>query len=175
MNFKEFINETIANLWGYKEIKPYADDIFGKLQKAYEKVGGIKGSGFSTPDEMAKKMKLIKITKRDSVITAGLIYKDKDFRKRVAIFTDGTTLGKSDLRNMLKADFERTVMEVSHASLRYIEKEFPQEVKKYAIKTDQVEKMLSKPIEIIDDYRYIRNINGTEITKRMFGVIKKFN
>jgi len=102
------------------------------------------------------------------------MYKDKGMRKTVAVFTDGSNKGKKKLQNMLKDDFERSSIEVSHSLLKFIERKMPELVKKYAVKTDKVEDILKKPIEIIDDYHYKRDINGTIITKMMLGNIKKF-
>ena len=68
------------------------------LQKSYAYIGGIKGSGFENPDNMVNKIKMWKIVKKNGKILAGIMYKDKNYRKAVAVFTDGTKEGKKRLK-----------------------------------------------------------------------------
>lgn len=171
--FKTFHNESIINLFN-KEKEQYVDEVWSLLNESYASIGGIKGSGFQSKEDMMQKIKMWKLSKRDGKIVAGLLYKDKGMRKTVAVFTDGSAKGKKDLENMLRADFERSSIEVSHSLMKFIEKKMPSLVKKYIITTDKVSDVLGKPIEIIDDRYYRRNINGTIITKMMLGNVKQF-
>ena len=136
----------------------------------------MKGSGFKSIEDMVNNIKLWELAKDNSKIVAGILYKDKhNIRKVVAIFTDGTKEGKEKFKNMIKDDFERTSIEVSHDLLKYIQRNFPSLVKKYAIPSDKVSDILGKDIKIIDKYRYERDINGTKIIKMMLGTQKEFS
>jgi len=173
--FREMaINETVINLFKKEDKLKYVDEVWNLLNKAYETIGGIKGSGFSSKKDMINKIKMWKLFRKNGNIIAGLMYKDKDMRKTVAVFTDASKEGKKELENMLRADFERSSIEVSHSLMAFIEKKMPSLVKKYAVQTSKVSDILGKPIEIIDKYHYKRDINGTVINKMMLGNIKKF-
>jgi len=94
------INEKILNLKDKEEKEKYADAVFDLLQKSYAKIGGIKGSGFENPQRMVEKIYLWKIYKQNDKILAGILYKDKGFRKAVAVFTNQTKEGIEALKNI---------------------------------------------------------------------------
>jgi len=176
IKFNEFINEKTLNMFD-NDIKKekYVDVIWNLLQESYKSIGGIKGSGFESKEAMMKKIKMWKIAKANNKIVAGILYKDKnDIRKSVAVFTDNSKKGKSLLTNMLKDDFKRSSIEISHDLLKFVEKRLSSLIKKYAIPSNEVENILKKEIKIIDDYKYEREINGTKITKMMLGTQKSF-
>lgn len=172
--FTQYINENILNLFTKEDKEKYVDEIWPLLLESYKSIGGIKGSGFESKEAMINKIKMWKLSRRDGKIVAGILYKDKEFRKTVAVFTDGSSKGKKDLEKMLRDDFSRSSIEVSHSLLKFIEKKMPSLVKKYVITTDKVPEILGKSIEVIDNTHYKRGINGTTITKMMLGNIKKF-
>jgi len=176
MTFKDYknINENIINVFYTKDKEKFVDIVWDLLTKSYANIGGIKGSGFQSKNNMIEKIKMWKISRRDNKIVAGLLYKDKGMRKTVAVFTDGSSVGKKDLEKMLRDDFERSSIEVSHSLMKFLEKKIPSTVKKYVVDTSKVSDILGKDIEIIDDTHYKRDINGTVITKMMLGNIKKF-
>lgn len=171
LKFKDFIlGETYVNLFSPEEEDKYVDEVWGLLQTSYKSIGGIKGSGFASKEEMERKNFMWKLNKKDGKILAGIIYKNKhNTRKGVAVFTNSTNAGKAALKKMLADDFSRSLMEVSHSLMKFIEKNLPSLVKKYAITSVDAQKILGKEIEIIDKYHYNRSINGTIITKRMIG------
>ena len=169
------LNEKILNLFNKNEKEKYVDEVYNLLQKAYSKIGGIKGSGFSSPKEMIEKIKLWKLYRKDNKIIAGLLYKDKGFRKRVAIFTDGTKEGKEALKKMLRDDFERSLVEVSGPSLKFIMKNFPKLFNKYKIPCKQDQEILKEPLDGEDEYFYVREINGNKLRKILLGNYKKFS
>jgi len=171
---KTMLNEKILNLKDEKEKEKYAKIVYDLLQKAYAKIGGIKGSGFESPEDMIKKIKLWKIYRKDGKIIAGLMYKDKGFRKRVAIFTDGTKEGKQALKIMLRDDFERSVVEVSGPSLKFIKRNFPDLFEKYKIPCKEAEKILKEKLDCEDEYFYVRDINGNKLRKILLGTVKNF-
>lgn len=173
--FKQIaLNETINNLFTAEDKEKYVDEVWDLLIEAYKAIGGIKGSGFANKKDMIDKIKMWKIIKKDSKIIAGLMYKDKGMRKTVACFTDNSKEGKMALLKLLKDDLERSSIEVSHSLLNFLEKKLPKLVDKYVVHTSEVEKVLGKKIDIIDDRKYSRDINGAVITKMMLGNIKKF-
>jgi len=171
---EDILNEKILNLFNKEEKEKYKDIIFDLLQKSYAKIGGIKGSGFENPDDMIEKIKLWKIYIRNGNILAGLMYKDKNLRKRVAIFTNGTKEGKQALKIMLRDDFERSVVEVSGPSLKFIKKNFPDLFEKYKISCKEAEKILKEKLNCEDEYFYIRNINGNKLRKILLGTVNSF-
>jgi len=174
MKFKDFIDETIINLFD-KEKEEYKDIVWELLISSYSSIGGIKGSGFESKEAMIKRIKMWKLAKKNNKIVAGILYKDKnDIRKSVAIFTDGSKEGKVELAKMLKDDFSRSSIEVSHDLLKFIERKMPIILKKYVIDTKYVSDILGKDIKIIDDKKYERDINGTKVIKMMLGTQKSF-
>ena len=173
--FREMaLNETIHNLFTDIEKEKYVDDIWKLLQDSYKSIGGLKGSGFNNKEEMIHKIKMWKIVRKDFKVVAGLLYKDKGMRKTVAIFTDGSKEAKRAITNILKDDFERSYIEVSHSLLKFLEKKMPIVVKKYVVDTSTVQNILGKEIDIISSTKYSRDINGSTITKMMIGNVKKF-
>lgn len=56
ITFSEFLNESYVNLFKPDEKKVYADEVYALLQNSYKKVGGLKGSGFNSPDDMVARI-----------------------------------------------------------------------------------------------------------------------
>jgi len=181
MKFKDLlftetlITEGFINLFNKEDKEQYIDEIWDKLQLSYKSIGGIKGSGFNDKNDLINSMKLIKIYKKNNNIEVGFIYKDKNYRKLVAIFTDGSNHSKKILINMLKDDFKRSTIEVSHSLLKFIERNLPYSLKQFAIPSNRVSDIIKKDIIIVDDYKYKRKIGTEYITKMLLGTIKQFN
>ncbi len=173
MRYNTFITEKFFNLFSLDDKEKYIDEVWDKLQKSYATIGGIKGSGFNSKQDMIKNIPFWKIKITAGRIKAGVLYKDKSFRKSVAIFTDGSRDGIKDLENILKDDFKRSVIEVSHSLLKFINKMMPKFAKKYVIDTSEVQGLLKKDIEIIDSTYYYREIGGEKIKKMMLGTKTK--
>lgn len=169
----EQLNESFKNFIHDDERKElYKDEVFNMLQKAYSEIGGIKGSGFRSPDDMVKNIPFWKLGFVNSKLVAVQMYKDKNGRKRVAIATDGTQTGKSQLKNMLIADYKtgRSFGEVSDSALGFIKKIFNNDISAFSIPVDVVKKLLpDDEIIPIDDYYYKREIGGHLHTKIMLG------
>jgi len=175
MKFKEIFYESIINLFTKEEKSQYVDEIWDLLQESYKSIGGIKGSGFQSKNDMIDKIKLWKVVKKNNKILAGLLYKDRhDLRKTVGVFTDGSKEGKRELEKLLKDDLDRSLIEVSHSLMKFMERKMPSLVKKYVKTTDEAREILQKEIKPIDDTHYERDINGTKIIKMMLGTGKKF-
>ena len=97
--FKEFINEQryqllserFINLIGDDERKEdYRDQVWNLLQTSYKPIGGIKGTGFKSPDDMVKNIPFWKMAVKDGKVEAVIMYRDKGGRKSVAMGSTGS-------------------------------------------------------------------------------------
>jgi len=152
----------------------YADQVWNMLQLSYADIGGIKGKGFSNQAEMIATIPFWKVATVDGIAVAVVMYKEKGGRKSVACGTNGTPAGKLKLKKIIEEDFQRSWGEKSHKILLFVERHFPDLVKKYAIPAKKVIELLGPKgwqIELIhgDKYRYIHDLNGNKIEKRAFG------
>ena len=90
MNFNQFDNtittlfEHVINTSSRQDKLKYKDEVWNILQLSYQYIGGIKGSGFSSADEMVEKIPYWKLVKKNDKIVAVMLYKDKNGRKMVA-------------------------------------------------------------------------------------------
>ena len=143
------------------------------VQKSYAKVGGNKGAGFTSPEDMVKNIPFWKICLRAGKPIAGLFYKFKSGRKTVALFTDGTPDGKFMLANMFATDFlkGRAYCEVSHATLDFVQKILGKDTfNKVSIPVEEVKLLLQDDeIILIDKFEYQRKIGGEWVNKCMVG------
>ncbi len=172
--FKDFLNEKIQNTFDSSEKEKYKDEVWDLLQKSYKGIGGIKGSGFESKEDMVEKIPLWKLQFKDGKITSGLLYKDqKGVRKTVTVFTNGSAEGKKNLIKILSADLERSIIEVSHSLLKMMLREMPSLVDKYVIDTKYVQDYIGKEITIINDRLYQREVQGEVITKMLLGRKRK--
>ncbi len=186
MKFAEFLNEKYLNLFtntkGVISRNEYKDEVYELLQKAYKDIGGIKGNGFNSADDMVKNMPFWKIAKVKGKIVAIILYKDKNGGKAVAMATDGSRDGILKLKDILKNELSRSYMEASSNALRFAIKFLGVELlKKYAISIDDVKQLLHDD-EILEgsekyktdypdlaDYFYSRKIGSSIETKIMIG------
>jgi hypothetical protein len=75
----------------------YKDDVYALLQDAYASIGGVKGSGFSSPEDMVRSIPFWKLGFVDGRLVAVVMYKFVDGeRKLVAIGGTHDTDGKKD-------------------------------------------------------------------------------
>lgn len=133
--FKDYLTEKFINLFfDDPDKEKYVDDVWKILQTSYKKVGGLQGKGFSTKQDMLDSIPFWKIIKKGGKIVAVLMYKDQDGRKRVALGTDGSDIGKKMLGNAMTQEFERGFSEVSDGSWRFIRKILPEEYLKQKVK-----------------------------------------
>jgi hypothetical protein len=159
-------------------------EVHALVQKAYEKIGGIRGSGFESPDHMVKHLPMWKIHKHKGKIVAASFYKDKHGRKGVAVASDGSTEGKNALGKMMHGDIhhKRSWSEKSGAALSFTKKQFGGNIKEHAIPFDKVKHLhdeeLRRPShddpEIVrhpelKDHFYQRKIQGHWHTKVALG------
>lgn len=170
------------------EKEKYAQEVFDLLTKAYAYIGGIHGSGFKSPEDMIANIPMWKLARKDSRIVAGIMYKDKQGRKLVAAFTDGTDLGKNALADMYKDDLGRAYKETSSKALSFAKKIMGKDkILHYAVPYDKVISLLHDdeifPVKDDDEeiqrhpelkkFFYARKIGGQLHTKIMLGTTGK--
>jgi len=190
----DILNEGFVNLLMKDEDakRKYADDVWDILQHSYEKIGGIRGTGFGSKEEMIKTIPFWKLAVKSGQVKAVAMYKDKSGRKSVAIGTDGSDWGKQKLAAIFKDDIKRAYSEKSKNALGFLLKQYPKEVLTQFLHTpSQVAKISKKEIipvtdvpnadlpedavktlkkyPWIKDYGYFRKLNDTLVFKVMVG------
>jgi hypothetical protein len=186
--FKHFLEERFINLLHDDPRKQqYASEVHGMLQKAYEKIGGIQGSGFNSPEDMVKNIPMWKLHKKGGKIRGVVMYKDTNGRKSVATATDGSEEGKKGVAQIYRDDVvrDRAYGERSASALSFTKKVVGAEhLKKHIIPYEHVQKTLGGDTEIrrppaddpeiqrhpeFADHFYQRKIGDKWHTKLMFG------
>lgn len=129
--FSEFLemlqlNERFVNLIQDQESKEkYKRDVWDILQKSYAEIGGIKGSGFSSMDDMLNIL-FWKLVVKNSEVQAVAMYKDKGGRKLVATgYKEGSEYGRLGVIGMAKDDLVRSYGEKSKGALGSLMKSVP--------------------------------------------------
>jgi len=167
------IFERFDNFFTDEQKNKYIDQIWDILQSSYKDIGGIKGSGLNSKEDMIKNIPMIKVYREGDVIKVVFCYKDKDGRKKVAIGTDGSFEAKRMLIKMLKEEYStgRSWGEVSDKVLHFMRKFFTlEELEKYAIDpADIAKKLPNDNITLIGNKMYTREIGGNQITKMGIG------
>lgn len=100
----------------------WADRVWAILGKTYEKMGGVKGNGFASAQDMVDKLPFWKLYVKGDKVVAVFLYKDKGGRKIVAIGTDGSKLSKDIMTEVLKAGFGIGWGEISKVLLIFVMK-----------------------------------------------------
>lgn len=180
----ETLTESVQNLHDTDKIKKakYVDQVWDILQDAYSSQGGIKGSGFKSKQDMIDNIPFWKLDIIDGNVVTVLLYKYKkewsdgeEFRKLIAlgINRDYADKAKIKLYNILKNEFERSILEVSGLMLNYLHKNFKSKFDKYILTVDQAQDILrSDELKPIDKNFYKRNIGGEWHEKVMLGTVK---
>lgn len=196
-SFKSFINEGFVNVVLDRDTDTrlkYAGAVWDLLQRTYSKIGGIKGSGFSSKEDMIASIPMWKLYVRNGKIIVCVLYKDKSGRKAVAIATDGTKQASKILASVMKSDFKVAFGEYSKAMLVFIFKNtnfkilepyilLPSEVatlypdEDIAIPTDQyvadnlesADQAIYKRFAEYKKYFYVRTIGGSLFLKMAIG------
>lgn len=184
MQLRDLITERFLNLLGDDPKKrDYVDVVWDLVQKSYAPIGGIRGKGFSSQEELLSLIPFWKLVRKDGKIIAGALYRDKSGRKRVAVFTDGSGQGKQALASIMVGDFDRAYFEVSDPSLGFMIKNVGMDfVNNYAHSVDSAQKIAGEPLEAapqndplvqkypqLADKFYQREIGGHMHTKIMLG------
>lgn len=194
----QLITERYINAVGFDDRalatkERFRDEVWDVLQKSYAAIGGIKGNGFGSPQEMVEKIPMWKIAVRDGKVRAVIMYKDKGGRKSVAMGTDGSPEGAWFVNDIFKNELTRSYGEKSKAALGKMMKMIPWDVlKNHIVSPDRVAEMnpQDRVIPIADvpeaewptdakmtlakypmlkDYGYMRDIGGNLVFKVMLG------
>lgn len=180
----EQLNESVQNLHSTDSIKKakYVDQVWDILQEAYASQGGIKGSGFKSKQDMIDNIPFLKLDVVDGTVVAVVLYKFKkewedgeEFRKLVALgINRNEPTAKTKLYNILKNEFERSILEVSGLMLNYLHKNFKAKFDKYLLTVDQAQDILrSDELKAIDKNFYKRKIGNEWHEKVMLGTVSK--
>ena len=175
---QQLLTERILNITSNEDKQKYGEQVYAILQKSYEKIGGLKGSGFTSVEDMINNIPFWKIVKKGDDVVAVHMYKDKSGRKMVACGSDMSKQGRDITKRFLLDDIlrDRAYMEVSGRVLTYIKSILTdEEFKKYAIPAEKVKEVFAnKQIEIVSEYEYKRQLgSGDEEVKVMFGTLKQ--
>ena len=177
LKFREHINiqEKYVNLINDNPNKEdWVDQVWDILQKSYSKIGGIKGSGFNSKDDMIKNIPFWKLNVVNGVVKTALMYKDKGGRKLVAIGTDGSEYASNVIQRDNKAELSRSFGEKSGPALGSMMKSWPFEViEPFAILPKDVGKILNK--DVIPLSKYKGDIDkADEFTIKKYPQLKKY-
>lgn len=198
MLVEQIIQERYVNAVGFdpetqKVKQRYLDQVWDILQQSYAPIGGIKGKGFESPEDMLN-LPMWKMGIRDGRVRAVIMYKDKNGRKSVAVGTDGSEEGQWFVNDIFKNELSRSYGEKSKAALGKMMKTYPFDVlEPFLVSPDRVAEMnpqdrvipikqvpkkdwpvdavmtLNKYPQLID-YGYLRDIApGTTLFKVMLG------
>ena len=145
LSFKQFIPENYKNFIGSNS-KPnrekWVDQAWDILQKSYAPIGGIKGNGFKSKQDMIDNIPFWKIYTKGDKLIAAAFYKDKGGRKSVAIATDGSDLGKKIVGDIFKASLGVSYGEKSGPALATMIKNVPWEtLEKFLFTPEELEKI----------------------------------
>lgn len=174
MTFTQYITEHHHNLFNAEQKQPYAQQVWDMLQTAYVPLGGLKGSGLKSVDDMIANIPMWKVSTRNGQIKVVILYKDRNGRKLIAMATDGSIDSKQVLINILQSEFKRSYAELSGPALAFVTRRLPELVAKYAIPAEEVARIAAlsgKFIVPVDQFKYTREINGHSLEKMMIGTI----
>lgn len=192
--FKGYLAERYKNAIGDDPLKrEYVDQVWDLLQSSYAAIGGIKGNGFGSKEDMIAKIPMWKMAVKDGKVEAAILYKDKGGRKSVAMGSTGSDWARTKIAEMLKAELTRSYGEKSKAALGSVLKQYPEEALKPFLHTPtQVQKVAKDDVIIpltsvpekdwpkdaqmtlskypyIKKYGYFREIGGNQVFKVMIG------
>jgi hypothetical protein len=159
------LTEHFVNLVTDNEKQQYLDVIYPLIEDSYSKVGGFP----TAKEDLIADTDLWKLIRRNGKIVAGQLFKDRLGRKMICGFTDGTTQGKIEFKNLIKhlLTTNRGWVEAS-GSVERIITEYLAPLPN--TKAAMVLKKLGKDVELVDDgIHYQREIGGVQRTKAMFG------
>lgn len=197
MKLNDILSERFINLIGDDPRKEkYKNDVYDLLRRSYASIGGIKGNGFNNPSDMVENIPFWKLVLKNGELVAVAMYKDKNGRKRVALGTDGSDIGKAAIRDINSHENSRSYGELSKASLGLFLKSTDDPYEEI-VPIDQVQKLVKDDIiplsgKSIDDlplepeekestrftlsrypklqqYAYLRQIQGKWLMKVMVG------
>lgn len=151
MKLREILTERYLNLFpGDPRREQYRDDVWELLQKAYAPMGGIRGSGFESPDHMVERLPMWKLARKNGRIVAVVLYKDKKGRKAVASATDNSAAADKALADMLPQEPRRAYAEKSKRALGAYMREVPN-ARDHLLTFTQAQKISDDPLISVRD------------------------
>lgn len=175
LTFKSFIAEGFVNVILSKQDedrKKYAKQVWDLLQSSYAKIGGIKGQGFSSVDDMIANIPFWKLFFEGKDLKTVLLYKDRGGRKVIAVGTDGSPKALKVLAEAMRESFKVSFGEYSKGLLAFIIKNVPRELlTKYAIPHKKVSDILSDDVIIVPTQEYV-NANLAPADQAMYARFK---
>lgn len=141
----QYLTERFLNLIGDDPRKQkYKNDVYELLVRSYKSIGGLKGDGTQSPDDLLS-IPFWKLVRKNGKIIAVILYKDKNGRKSVALGTDGSSTAIRALKDIMNKEPERSYSEKSKSSLNFFLKSNPN-AKDFLIPRDKVESIIGKKI-----------------------------
>ena len=145
LRFSQYLSEGYKNFIGPDSVegrKKWIDQAWDILQKSYAPIGGMKGDGFKTKEDMVQSLPMWKLFVRGDTLKAAAFYKDKNGRKAVAIATDGSDEAKKLVADIYKAALKTSYGEKSGPALGLLMKQIStKEIPHYFMTPDQVHKL----------------------------------
>lgn len=178
LSFAEFLPENYKNFIGPSsedKRREWADEVWSILQKSYAPIGGIKGNGFNSKEDMIKNIPFWKIYTKNGKVVAAAFYKDKNGRKAVAIGTDGSDLGSKIISEIYKASLGVAYGEKSGPALGKMMKTIEwDQLKNFVLKPSDVAKLTGDEIIPIDKFG-VDNLNEKDrFTYEKFPKLKPY-
>ena len=178
LSFKQYISENYKNFIGPNS-KPqreqWVDQVWDILQKSYAPIGGIKGSGFGSKQDMIDNIPFWKIYTKEDKVVAAAFYKDKGGRKTVAIATDGSELGKKIVADIFKASLGVSYGEKSGPALGTMMKTVPWEtLQNFILTPQQLSKISGEKIMTVDEFGLKNLDEKDQFTYKKFPQLKPY-
>lgn len=188
LTFEKYLSERYVNVLSVDDKERNKETVFKLLTDSYASIGGLKGNGFRSPDDMVKNIPMWKMVRRNGKIVAVAMYKDKNGRKRVAVGSDGTQEGKAAVASIFKEDFARAYFEISERSLGFHVKILGYDfIKSNAVKPENVKGITGDDVEYpvgdddpevkkhpqLKEFFYRRSVGGHMHTKILLGTTGK--
>lgn len=173
MDFISFLNESFINaLPKDEDLKlQYVDEVWNILQTQYQELGGLKGSGFKSKEDMIKNIPFWKMVRKGGIIHAVVMYKDSQGRKSVQMgVLKDSQYGKDKIKEIIQQDVKRAYTERSKGQLGLTMKTVPWDIlKEFIIPIEEV-KRIFKDEEIIK----LSTVNKSEYPKDQVETLQKF-
>jgi hypothetical protein len=165
LSFLQYLSENYKNFIGpnsKEQRERWADEVWSILQKSYAPIGGIKGKGFNSKQDMIDNIPFWKIYTKNDKVVAAAFYKDKGGRKAVAIVTDGSDLGKKIVADIYKASLGVSYGEKSGPALGTMMKTIDWDVlKNFMFTPDQLEKISGDKVIRVEKFG-VDNLNDKD-------------
>jgi hypothetical protein len=158
LSFSQYLDENFKNFIGPDSIegrRKYADEVWDILKKSYSHIGGMKGKGFSSKEDMIKNIPFWKLYTKNGKVIAAVFYKDKNGRKAVAIATDGSETSSKVMDDIYRAYLGIAYGEKSGRALGKMMKAVDWEtLKTFLLSPNDVKKLTGVDTIHIDKFGY---------------------